>query len=305
MFRIVAVLYVCSLWFVACAASAHEFLVIEPRGLSAANTAVLADLRAQIQAELPQDQIGLISPADAVNAQDKIAIVAGEEALGEVFASTGSNTIIACFISRASFDRVKMAFPNTKQHVTAIYSDPSPRRQIALIKALTGVSSAGIISTPQASAETEDAKAAAESLGMTLYVANLERGHGKREVFKALAAAQTILLQRDQSVFDVLPLDQLIAQAYDINNKAVVGFSSGLVARNGAMATTFASTSDTAKSIAYTLREIARGRPLPSPGYPRFYSVAVNKYVMRSLGYRDKDENTAKREVAAMLGEGL
>ncbi|MFC1336814.1 MAG: hypothetical protein G8D89_18310 [gamma proteobacterium symbiont of Clathrolucina costata] len=256
----------------------------------------------KLSESLPGRSFQYVIPVTAgkLSGTNKVIVALGEESLLEVIKGKGNSPVIAAFISRPSYEEV-LVNKNIDRPVTAVFSDPSPRRQIALIKALAGESATvGVIETPGTRKEVEEAKAAAKDLDVKVKVVDLEKYRTPKAVVESLSNTRMLLLQKDRAVFKQIPLDTLLVLAYDINNMGIIGYSSGVV-KNGALATTYTSLNDTAHSVASVVERLKNTNKLPTPDYAQFYSVSVNKYVVRSLALVEQDSELIKRDIALLL----
>lgn len=257
---------------------------------------LLNNLRGKESAFLPAKAAG------GLKGHDDIVVALGEGALKEVLRGDGNSPVIGVFISRSSYADV-LSGVSSRRKVTAVYSDPSPKRQIALIKALLGEgASVGVIKSSSTEEEVKQAVITAKELGVRMQVADIQRFRNPKLAVDELKGTRTLLLQKDKELFDSIPLDTLLVLAYDLNNLGIIGYSSGVV-KNGALATTYTSLDDTVKSVADIIREFDSTGKIPVPDYSEYYSVVVNKYVVRSLDIYERDEDAVKKEVASLLKE--
>lgn len=231
-----------------------------------------------------------------------VALGAGalQEALG---AETGA-TIIAVFISHDAYQSV-VANHKGEGKVTAIYSDPSPRRQVALVKALLGEgASLGVIRSDSIREEVNEVLTAAKEFGVRVEVVDLEKHRNPKSIIDEIRDKRTLLVIKNKELFGAISLDDLVVLAYDIHNLGIIGYSRGVV-NNGALATTYASMDDTVDSVATLIHKILVTGQVPAPGYSDQYSVAINKYVLRSLNIYEQNQKELKNKIEFMPGEGL
>lgn len=262
--------------------------------------------RSRLPSSLPGRKIKYITPSAAadLSGDDNIIVALGKEALSVIIKGSGTSPVVAAFISRSSYDDVVAGKRHTIHPISAVYSDPSPKRQIALIKTLLGENaSVGILFTPSLSRYIEEAKYAAKEMGVKVTIIDITDRRDAKNIFKSLGGTKTVLLQKDKEIFETIPLDTLLSVAYDINNLGIIGYSSGVV-KNGALATTYTSLDDTARSIASIITKIERGNSVPPPGFSELYSISINKYVARSLGLQEKNADEVKKALSTLLKEG-
>jgi ABC-type uncharacterized transport system substrate-binding protein len=95
-----------------------------------------------------------------------------------------------------------------------------------------------------------------------------------------LAVADALLIFPDSGIYNPQSLRELLESTYR-RRQPVFGFSEALV-KAGTLASAFSSADDIAAHLAELLVAISDGR-LPPPQYPRFWRVAINDNVARSL----------------------
>jgi putative tryptophan/tyrosine transport system substrate-binding protein len=95
-----------------------------------------------------------------------------------------------------------------------------------------------------------------------------------------LAAADALLIYPDGDIFNPASLRELLESTYR-RRQPVFGFSEALV-EAGTLASAFANADDLAAHLVELVGALAEGR-LPPPQYPRYWRVAINDNVARSL----------------------
>jgi ABC-type uncharacterized transport system substrate-binding protein len=95
-----------------------------------------------------------------------------------------------------------------------------------------------------------------------------------------LASATVLLIFPDTSLYTPASLRELLESTYR-RRQPVVGFSEELVAA-GTLASAYSDADDVAAQLQPLLTAIADGR-IPEPQYPRYWRVAINDSVARSL----------------------
>ncbi|MCU7927955.1 MAG: hypothetical protein KZQ97_16145 [Candidatus Thiodiazotropha sp. (ex Dulcina madagascariensis)] len=286
-------------------AFAGNLFITKEEGLSAQQERLVASFGSRLSGQLRDWSAKFVPPGDAgdLEGPDNIVVALGEDALSEVVKGKGSSPVVAVFINRSSYQEViKRTRPGSR--VTAVYSDPSPKRQIALIKTLLGEgASAGVIQSSGVREDVNESVLAAKELGVRLRVVEIDRHKNPKSVIESLSGVRALLLQKDKEIFETIPLDTMLVLAYDINNLGIIGYSSGVV-KNGALATTYTSLEDTVNSFAVLVRKIETSGDIPPPDFSEFYSVSVNKYVMRSLELHERDDDAVKSSIADLLKGG-
>lgn len=283
-------------------ASGEEVYIARKKGTEVESGQVIEALSRAFLSALPGSTLKVGYSSDVTSAE-KVVIAVGESALREVIESNTSARIVSAFISKATFESLMGEFPRDRKRVTAVYSDPSPERQLALIRVLLGAgSTVGILTTSQNSGEASLVSKYANRLGLKVLKGQVTADKTLREVFDEMRGAETLLLLRDKHVFEFVDLDDLIREAYDGRGMGVIGYSSVIV-NNGGLGTTYSTSEDTAAEVGRAVGDILRQADGGESRYPAKYQIAINKYVVRSLGYRLVNESEITAEISQLVGE--
>lgn len=251
-------------------------------------------------------QLPLISSskAAALDDEDDTVITLGEEGLRIVLSGRGKSRVVAAFISSDSFRSVVSDYPNSDRALTAVYSDPDPVKQIALATVLYGqnVGIAFFTSDKESQLAKEYMKAG-ERMGIAINIQVIDNHHSAKRAFDSIGSARVLVLAKDRGLLEGVGLEKLLYMAYDINNIGVIGYSSGLV-RNGALGTTYSSIENIAFGISEVIGERAEDGWIGEYRYSSAFSIALNKYVMRSLLIPELDEKQAAERIEKLIEGG-
>ena len=282
----------------------QEVYLVQPSDISSERDAVIESFREDLSFQLNGKSLKIISfnEIGKVDGPEDIVIALGESGLTSVLAAGGSSTVIAALISKYSFDKVQADFLGFERTVAAIYSDPSPLRQLALAKVLYGSDiNVGVISSKVQAENVNEIEALAADLNINMKVFFINEKEKLSTFIDMAKGIDVLLLLKDKDLYEVVPLDRILLASYDINNVGVIGYSSGIV-RSGGLATTYSSLSDISTSLAQVLQRIERGDNIRSH-YPENFNIKINKYVRRSLGLKKILENLAKEEILLISEE--
>lgn len=246
--------------------------------------------------------------AAGLNDPDDLVITFGVSGLKRVLAGHGTSTVVAVLISRSSYYQVLEEFPATQHRVSAVFSEPSPMRQLALVKALYGTNA--VVGYLMAESDSiadhtildsaSDLQRAASKLGIGMEVVEVKPGQNAKSAFQLFKKANVLLLLKRRELFSRISLDDMLLHAYDLRSQGVIGYSSGVV-QNGGLATTYSSLEDMAFSVADVVAQFIEGKDFPDPDYGRHYSIALNKYVARSLNIREPQLADVESQIDTML----
>ncbi|MFA0809494.1 hypothetical protein [Microbulbifer epialgicus] len=243
--------------------------------------------------------------AGALSDYNNLVVAIGPEALRDVLAGPGNAPVLAVFVSKSSFESIIEQTPRIRgRHISAIYSDPDPLKQVALVKALYGTSATSVlISSLKVGTYVSQYEEASKELDVKLNIVNLSDVKSTSNFIRATNSAKTLLLLKDQELFDQISLEKLLLSSYDINRQGVIGYSRGLV-KNGGAATTYSSVDNIAHSIYQQVNRINNEQPIDPPHYTELFEVALNKYILRSLDLTFVNEKSVHKRITQIVSEG-
>jgi hypothetical protein len=293
-------------YFVTAPVLAVELFFAEPPHLKQQSKEITKILSGHVESYL-QKPIESVSyrAASALSGENNLVIALGPAALEEILSGPGTAPVLAVFITKAVFETIQSKYSVLiRRKYSAIFSDPDPYKQIALVKALYGAAaSSAIIRSLSVGAYIEEYRKAAKAFGVKLNVLDNDTINDTSEFIRATKNNRSIILLKDKSLFDQISLEKVLLSSYDINHQGVIGYSRGLV-KNGAVATTYSSIANIAYSIFLQVERIGVGLSIDSPQYTKQFEVALNKYVLRSLNLTAIDESTLKNVIASIIQEG-
>lgn len=194
------------------------------------------------------------------------------------------------------------AVPGDEPDHSAIFIDQPWQRQLNLVQlVLPGVEHIGILLGGTSQAQRpgiEQAIARQQWQARIGLVA--EGGNYLGPLRRLLEESEVLLAVPDQQVFNRQNLQGILLTTYR-REVPMIGFSSGYV-RAGALAAVYSTPEQIATQAAHWIVPLLAepGRRLPPPGYPAYYSVAINHQVARSLGLRVPGEEDLLRGLQAL-----
>jgi ABC-type uncharacterized transport system substrate-binding protein len=207
-------------------------------------------------------------------------LAVGPRALQAALAVPLDAPLISVLVSRQAYAQLvdRAAAP---RGVTAIYAEPSPAQQMRTIAAVfrRRVTVGTFVSASSRYAEPLLRDAAA-SAGLSLIAEAYEPSISLSRNVLRLTRAEALLIFPDSEVYTPESLRELLESTYR-RRLPVIGFSEALV-NAGTLASAFASAQDLAAHLAELLAAVSDGR-VPAPQYPRYWRVAINDNVARSL----------------------
>ncbi len=181
----------------------------------------------------------------------------------------------------------------TRRH-TAIYIDQPLRRQLNLIGfALPDHSHIAVILGPATASLDNELITAARDRDLDPQVRHLSSPTELIPLLREVLEKSDVLLALpDPMVFNSDTLYHLLIATYH-RKVPVVGFSRAFV-EAGALLAVYSTPAQTGRQAAEIVRQTLRNpaRALPTPQYPKYFTVAVNRRVAVSLGIDVPDEQT-------------
>ena len=188
--------------------------------------------------------------------------------------------LISTLVSRQAYGQlVDQVAPQAA--VTAIFAEPSPAQQMRTIAAvLRKRATVGALVSEQSRYIEPLLRKAASDMGLSLLAETHDPSIGLSRNLLRLVTAEAVLIFPDNSIYTPESLRELLESTYR-RRQPVFGFSEALV-NAGTLASAFSNADDVAAHLADLLGAISDGR-VPAPQYPRFWRVAINDSVARSL----------------------
>jgi ABC-type uncharacterized transport system substrate-binding protein len=171
---------------------------------------------------------------------------------------------------------------------TAVFTDTAPSTQLQLIHAIFGKRTVVGCLLSDASAYLErPLRMAADQLGIELIVERVLLSTEPVRALTRLRDAQVLLAVPDNVLYTPDTLRAILESTY---RKAmpVIGFSSATVTA-GTLASTHCTVDDMVGDLFDLIDEFDDG-PLPEPRFPKYWRVAINDSVARSLGIPIEDK---------------
>ncbi len=210
-------------------------------------------------------------------------IAIGPQAFAATLAADLAGPVLALFLSSESYwATVKGAGRGrSKGFVTGIFAEASPLHQMQLIARIYERRVTVAVLLTDATAHIEPmVRQAARDTDLDVQV---ERVAPNTDVLRALmrvSSATVLLAVPDSKLFTAATLRDVLESTYR-RGQPVIGFSTAMVTA-GTLATAYSSIDDTVAHVAETIDTIERGHT-PEPEYPKYWQVAINENVARSL----------------------
>jgi len=184
---------------------------------------------------------------------------------------------------------------------SAVYLDQPVERQLDLARiALPGVDAVGALLGPNSRHLRPALEQAARSRGLTLHLATVGPGERPLVALESLLEDSDLLLALpDPAVFNREDVQGILLTTYRAE-VPVIGFSHAYVLA-GALTAVYSTPAQIGRQGGELVAGIAAGGwRLPKPQYPKYYTVAVNHQVARSLRIDIDDGPTLQARLRAL-----
>jgi hypothetical protein len=247
------------------------------------NTDTTRRIIESLQKRFPTAQV-FMEPYKSASKKSAIHIAIGPSAFRSLLAQNVGGVIVSTYISSQAYHTILESMPEPRfAPITAVYADPAPANQFQLISMLykKPVNVAAILSDKTFAYCEPSLQRAAAQTGNVLRVENLSSQNTLNRVLNRLADVPVILATPDNAVYNADNIRNILITAYR-RNQSVIGHSVALV-NAGALATVYSNIDDINAQIDELIGEFEASGKLPEPRFPKYFSVAVNEDVARSL----------------------
>lgn len=196
--------------------------------------------------------------------------------------------LVSLFTSSQAYLDLTGHSRSKRAQLTAIYAEAAPAHQIQLTARIfgRGVAVAALISEKTAHL-IPLLRSAAVDAGVELEVQRVREAENPVRALSRLGPSAALLAFPDPTIYTPASLRDLLESTYR-RNLPVIGFSSATVAA-GTTATAYSTVDDVLAQLDDVLAAVASGH-VPEPQFPRYWRVAINESVARSLNVIVTDE---------------
>lgn len=250
----------------------------------------------------------LYADAPSEAAQNARLIVTVGVRAAEFVAGVGGKTpLLAVLVPKSWY--LKTGRPlltgNGRRVVSALYLDQPYARQASLIHwAFPDAKRVGVLVGADQAQVHEEIGAALRSRGLTLVSEVLDPQQKLIEPLEKLFTQSDLMLGLpDADVFNRTTVQSVLLTSYRYHDP-VVGYSRSLT-RAGALVSLYSTPAQIGRQAGeLVMKQFESGySQLPSPAYPRYFSVAVNQQVARSLGFRVPSEAELERRLTGSTND--
>lgn len=262
-------------------AGALELGPYELRAITGDDSAATRQVVEALSRKYPGLQVGSEPKVLLSRKRPGISLAIGPAALQAALAAELNGPVVSLFTSSQVFAAAMAGAPRSRSPVTAIYAEASPAQQMQLIARLYARRvTVGVLITDNTAHLQPLLQQAARSENLDLHLERVGPGENVLRALTRLNSANVLLAVPDSGLYTPANLRNLLESTYR-RNQSVVGFSTALV-NAGTLAAAYSSIDDTIAHLDELIPAIVSGR-VPEPQFPRYWRVAVNDSVARSL----------------------
>jgi hypothetical protein len=244
-------------------------------------------------AELVQELQSAIGASPPAVAAYDVRVTVGRAAFEEALAAEDARPIIAVYLTSSEFDSAVAG--RKPAHVTAVFSNPDPRDQAALARALLGRSSLAAFDSPTTHRLVELLVGSAHPIP----------ADGEQRIDSLLRAADpfdAIIALPDPNLLNRSSISHVVRTLY-ARRKVLIGYSATLT-RVGALASVYVSPQAISKGVIDVLSEYAARGTLAPPVFVSDVDVIVNERLARSLNIPVPEHAELLNAVRSRRNEG-
>ena len=249
--------------------------------VTADNTDINKKIVDALRRKFPAAQVNG-EPIKRAGKKQPLSIAVGPAALRTLLAQGGDGVIVAAFTSSHAYRGMVQGLPEARAAtLTAVYADPSPLEQLRLVSMLYKKPSVAILLSKKTAYLEPQLQRAAALSGVRLRVEECSGADDLNRALNRMADASALLAMPDSAVFNQENMRNILLTTYR-RNQSVIGFSISLV-NAGALASAYSDVDDIAAQLDELVAAYEVSGKLPEAQYPKYFGVAVNEDVARSL----------------------
>lgn len=228
----------------------------------------------------------------------QVLVAVGVDAMVAAEKSKLPQPVLNVLVPRAAFEKAARQGGRLGvfRSFSAIYLDQPWARQFALIRqTLPGRARVGIL-LGTSSAELEPMlRAEASAAGLVAVIEKSNDADPLPKLNQLMGNCDAVLAVPDTSIYNRSTIQSILLTTYH-HQVPLFGFSPSYV-KAGAIAAVYSLPAQIGQQAAEIIQKMTADRNLPSPQFPRYYSVGVNAQVAHSLGLVVDDEATLQSKL--------
>lgn len=234
-----------------------------------------------------------VAQAPAGVASLSVRVTVGRTAFEQAIAASDPRPIVAAFLTSTEFEAALGS--RERSRITAVFSNPDPRDQAALARALLGGSTLAAFDSPAT-------HHLVEMLGNSVHPIPASSDQRIDSLLRAADPFDAIVALPDPTVLNRSNINHVVRTLYE-RRKVLIGYSVTLT-RVGGLASVHVSAEAIALSVVDILRQYAASGRLPAPIFVDDVDVAVNERLARSLNIAVPEHAQLLDAVRSQRSEG-
>jgi ABC-type uncharacterized transport system substrate-binding protein len=267
----------------ACAQSSAAGLGRLALTITSTQTEATREIVEALLKRFPSASVVSAAQLEAAKQRNAVHIAVGPVALRAVLAANPEGAVVSVFTSSLVYRELLTNAPRPRRgSVTAIYAEPAPVEQLRLIRAIYKVPvTTAVLLGPGSSYLVPALKDAATEASVDIVLETVSPNETINRALNRVAHRPVLLALPDSSIYNAESARNILITTYR-HQQAIIGFSAAFV-KAGALATTFSKVDDVTAQLDEVLRDFAESGQFPPEQFPRYFEVAVNDSVARSL----------------------
>ncbi len=215
-----------------------------------------------------------------------------------------STPVLGVFTPLPTFNSLLVNSKRMLGNFSAIVLDQPYARRFSLIKTvLPEAKNLGVLLGPDSSSDMDDIRDVGESAQFNILQESIRQQSDLiPHLTTLLGISDALMAVPDSLVYTRETVQPILLTSYR-HQKPVFGFSQSYV-RAGALAAVYSTSKQLAKQAAeISIKSQQLSSILPPPQVPKYFSVALNYQVARSLNIQISDENAINKKMLALEGQ--
>lgn len=233
--------------------------------------------------ELLSIEAARIENDEALNVQPDLVVTVGSRAARALQANPSAAPVL--FTLLPSVDPAYAQEKRLRPGDSIIFVDQPLQRQLRLILQISPVpSTIGVLLGPSGNETVDRLRHETDRVGLSIATERVDaEADLGRSIERLMHRSDVLLTLPDPSIYNRKTIFNILLSSYH-NKVPVIGFSSAYVTA-GALASVYTSPADIGHHAAEIAAQylISGAQGLPAPDHPRYFSIAVNPQVARSL----------------------
>jgi putative tryptophan/tyrosine transport system substrate-binding protein len=212
--------------------------------------------------------------------------------------------VLGVFTPLPTFNSLLVNSKRMLGNFSAIVLDQPYSRRFSLIKTvLPEAKNLGVLLGPDSSSDMDDIRDVGESAQFNILQESIQQQTDLiPHLTNLLGISDALMAVPDSLVYTRETVQPILLTSYR-HQKPVFGFSQSYV-RAGALAAVYSTSKQLAKQAAeISIKSQQLSSILPPPQAPKYFSVALNYQVARSLNIQIADENAINKKMLALEGQ--